>query len=135
MSDAGKKLLKDLAAKVREKTTSTGEPLVHARALVVIDELQKELGGPEGMPGLHVFREGTAKFRLQREKKNGEVVVEWQRPIGAIVVTATVLGSTKSTREYVWDEPQQKWRTLDGLGELWEDVSKALVDVLYPEGK
>ncbi len=135
MSEGGKKLLKDLASKVREKTTPTGEPILNARGLALVDELGKELTGEGAMPGLHLFRDTPAKFRLQREKKNAELTIDWQRPIGALVLTGVALGHTKFTHNYVWDETEQRWRRLDSLGEIWEDLSTALVDLLYPEGK
>ncbi len=135
MSEGGKKLLKDLSKQVREKLSPGGEPLLNQKGLALVEELAKELTGPDGMPGLHLFRDGPHKFRLQRERKNAEICVEWQRPIGAAVLTGTAMGSVKSAERYVWDEAQTKWRRLDGLGEIYEDLSKALVDYLYPEGR
>jgi len=135
MSEGGKKLLKDLSKQVREKLSPGGEPLLHAKGLALVEEMAKELTGPDGMPGLHVFRDAPHKFRLQRQKKNAEIAVEWERPIGAAVMTSTEMGHVKRTERYVWDEAQARWRRLDGLGEIYEDLSNALVELLYPEGR
>jgi hypothetical protein len=135
MSEGGKKLLKDLSKQVRDKLSPGGEPLLNQKGLALIEEMVKELNGPEGMPGLHLLRDGPHKFRLQRPRKNAEITVEWERSIGAAVMTGTELGHVKRTERYVWDEAQTKWRRLDGLGEIYEDLSTALVELLYPEGR
>jgi hypothetical protein len=131
----GKKLLKDLAAKVREKTDNSGEQLLDLRALKQIDELAKELTGPDAMPGLKLWRDTTAKFRLQRERKNAEIAIEWQRNIGAIVMTGMSMGKMSFTHRYLSPDEAAGWRRMDGLGELYEDLSKALTDLLYPEAR
>jgi hypothetical protein len=135
MSEDGKKRLKDLAKQVREKTAVDGAAVLHHKGLAIIEELAKELGGPDAMPGLKVYRDNAQKFRLQRSPRNGEITMEWQREIGAVALTKQKHGEPKAMVRYVWDEPEQKWRRLEGGGELWEDVSTALVDVLYPEAR
>jgi hypothetical protein len=134
-ASGGKKLFKDLAAKVRAKNDASGEALVHQRGLAFVEELAKELTGPDGMPGLLLWRDQPHKFRLQRERKNAEISVEWQRNIGALVIACTVMGKEKSLQRYVCDEATKAWRRMDALSEPWEDLSKALVELLYPEAR
>jgi hypothetical protein len=135
MSEDGKKRLKDLAKQVREKTATNGSNVLHEKGLALVDELATELTGPDGMPGLKLHRDGAQKFRLQRSPRNAEITVEWQREIGALALTKEKHGEPKAMVRYVWDEGEKKWRRLDGGGELWEDVSAALVEILYPEAR
>lgn len=133
MSEDGKKRLKDLAKQVREKTATSGANALHEKGLALVDELAKELTGPDGMPGLKLYRDNAQKFRLQRSPRNAEITIEWHRDIGALALTKEKHGEPKTMVRYVWDEGQKKWRLLDGGGEIWEDVSAALVEILYPE--
>jgi hypothetical protein len=136
MSDEGKKRLKDLAGRVREKLDTSGETQLHLKGLALIEEMAKELSGPDGLPGLRLFRDGPHKIKLQREKKNAEIVFEWERPIGAAVMTCLQLGQVKKSERYVYDDAKQAWRRLSGVpGEPFADVSEALVEVLYPEAR
>jgi len=136
MSEDGKKRLRDLAQQAREKVTNTGAPVNNARGIELVDELAKELGSPEGMPGLKVYRDNKEKFRLQRSPKPGEIVVEWQRDIQVLAVICEKQGQPKSMVRYVYDESAPlKWRRLDGGGDVWEDITTALIDTLYPEMK
>jgi hypothetical protein len=135
MSEDGKKRLKDLAKQVREKTTSaTGAPQLHQKGLELVDELAKELTGPDGMPGLKLYRDSPARFRLQRSPRNAEITIEWQREIGALALIGEKHGEPKNLVRYVWDEGPKVWRRLDGGGEIYEDLTAALVTYLYPEG-
>lgn len=136
MSDEGKKRLKDLAGRVREKLDTSGQAKLDARGLALIEELAKELTGPDAVPGLRLFREGSHKIKLQREKKNAEIVFEWERAIGAAVMTCVQLAQVKRTERYVFDEEKQAWRRMSGApGEPFADVSEALVEVLFPEAR
>ena len=135
MSEDGKKRLKDLAKQVRDKVTPAGNNVLHEKGLAIVDELANELSSPEGMPGLKVYREGQTKFRLQRAPRNGEITVEWQREIGALCLTTEKQGEPKKLVRYVWDEGPKHWRRMDGGGEIWEDVTAALTETLYPEVK
>ena len=136
MSEEGKKRLKDLASRVREKLDTSGEAHLHARGLALIEEMAKELTGPDALPGLRLFRDGPNKIKLQRERKNAEIVFEWERPIGAAVMTCVQLGQVKRTERYVWDEATQAWRRMSGApGEPFSDIGDALAEGLYPEGR
>ncbi len=135
MSDEGKKRLKDLAKQVRDKVTTQGAPVLNQRGLDLVDELARELGGPDAMPGLKVWRDAPHKFRHARAPRNAEIGVEWERDIGALAVSAEKHGSPRTLTRYVWDEGQKKWRKLDGGGEIWEDLAALLVEMLYPEAK
>ena len=135
MSEDGKKRLKDLAKQVREKVAVTGAPLLNQRGLEIVEELAKELTGPDGMPGLKLYRDSPAKFRLARAQRNAEITVAWERDIGALGLTCEKHGEPKTFVRYVWDEGDSKWRKLDGGGEIYDDVTSALVDYLYPEAK
>ena len=135
MSEDGKKRLKELAQQARAKVATTGAPVLHQKGLELIEDLAKELSGPDGMPGLKLHRDSPAKFRVQRAQRNAELTVEWEREIGAIGFTAQKHGEPKSFVRYVWDAGESKWRKLDGGGEIYEDVTTALVEYLYPEMK
>ncbi len=143
MSEEGKKRLKDLAQQVRAKVATTGAPVLHQRGLEIVDDLAKELTGPDGLPGLKLTRDGPNKFRVQRAQRLGtsafgaspELTIEWERDIGALALTCQKHGEPKTFVRYVWDGGESKWRKLDGGGEIYEDVTAALVEYLYPEMK
>lgn len=135
MSEDGKKLLKDLAKQARDKVAATGAPVYHQRGLELLEDLEKELAGPDGMPGLRVVRDSPARIRLQRSPRNAEISLEWERDIGALGLVCEKHGEPKTRVRYVWDEAEEKWRKLDGGGEIYADVSAALVEILYPEMK
>jgi hypothetical protein len=61
MSEDGKKRLKDLASRVREKVKPQGAPALDARGLALVEELAKELGAPDGMPGLKLARDARGR--------------------------------------------------------------------------
>src|SRR5690242_18001659 len=133
MSEKGKKLFQDLAKQVREKVQPSGEPVLHKRGLDAVEQLATDLADPEGMPGLKVRRDLPSKFRLDRPPRNAEIAVEWQREIGAIVVTMEKHGEPRTVVRYVFDEGANHWRPMDGAGELYKDIAAALVHYLYPE--
>lgn len=135
MSEEGKRRLKDLARQVREKVATTGAPVLQQQGLDLVAELAAELLGPDGLPGLKVLRDGPSKFRVQRSQRNAELTVEWERDIGALGLTCQRHGEPKTFVRYVWDQTETKWRKLDGGGEIYEDVTAALVEYLYPEMK
>jgi hypothetical protein len=135
MSEEAKKRLKDLARDVREKVNPQGAPLLNQRGLELVDELAKELGSPDGMPGIRVWRDSPSKFRVTRPSRNAELTVEWQKDIGALALTSEKHGEPRTMVRYVWDAGETTWRRLDGGGEIWEDVTSALVEYLYPEAK
>ena len=135
MSDEAKKRLKDLAKEIREKVDKRGGPVLHTRGLELVDEIAKELASPDGMPGLRVTRDGQSKLRLTRPNRDAEITLEWQRDIEALALTYEKHGEPKTLVRYVWDEPKQHWRKLDGGGEIWADLTEGLVGYLYPEAR
>jgi len=134
-NENGKKLLQDLANNVREKVSSTGEQLVHREGLKMVERLARDLTAPGGMPGLKLWRDAPTKFRLQRSPRNAELTLEWQRDIGAMVMSGEKLGEPKVARRYVFDQELGHFRRFEGGGELYEDLVAALVEFLYPEGR
>lgn len=133
--ERGKKLLQDLAKTVQEKIAPGGESLVNIRGLKMIEKLARELAGPTAMPGLKLYRDTPGKFRLQRPPRNAEIVVDWQRDIGVIVMTGEKHAGPKKMVRYVYDEAGDVWRRLEQVGDLWEDLAEALTEYLYPEGR
>lgn len=135
MSEEGKRRLKELAKQVRDKVATTGAPVLQQQGLDIVEDLAKELTGPDGLPGLKLVRDSANKFRVQRSPRNAEITVEWERDIGALGLTCQKHGEPKTFVRYVWDAGETKWRKLDGGGEIYEDVTSALVEYLYPEMK
>jgi len=133
MSDAGKKKLRDLAQQVKAKVQPSGEPALHKRGLDLVDDLAKDLSGPDGMPGLKVRRDGPQKVRLERPPRNAEIAIEWQREIGALVMTCEKFGDPRTLVRYVWDDGAQHWRAMEAGGELYADLTARLTEYLYPE--
>ena len=134
-NENGKKLLADLATTVREKVAPSGEPLLHREGLKMVERLARDLTAPGGMPGIKLWRDSPTKFRLQRSPRNAEIGVEWQRDIGAMVMTGEKHGGPRSMTRYVFDQELQHFRRMEGEGELYEDLVAALVEYLYPEGR
>jgi hypothetical protein len=136
MSDErGRKLLQDLAKAVNEKVSPTGESLLNREGLKMVERMARDLTGPGAMPGLRLWRDAPQKFRLQRPPRNAEIVVHWQRDIGAMVMTGEKHGGSKAMTRYVLDQQEQHWRRMENEGELYEDLVAWLVEYLYPEGR
>jgi hypothetical protein len=133
--DRGKKLFADLAEKARAQIAPSGEPVLHARGQKAVADLAADLSGPESPPGLKVFRDGGDRFRLQRPGRNGEIAVRWNRPIGAIVVMTARGDRVDPEIKYLYRDTEEEWTRMEGEGELYEDISKWLVEYLYPELK
>ncbi|APR80610.1 Hypothetical protein A7982_05957 [Minicystis rosea] len=131
----GRKLLQDLASTVREKVSPTGEQLVNREGLKMVERLARDLAAPDGMPGLKLARDTHTKLRLERPPRNATIIIEWQRDIGAMVMTGEKFGDSKQMTRYVFDQEEQHFRRLEGGGELYEDLVTALVEYLYPEGR
>lgn len=135
MSDEGRKKLANLHKQIRDKVTPAGAPLLDKKGLEIVEQLSKDLAGPEAAPGIRLYRDAPNKFRLQRPPRNAEITIEWQREIGALVVTADKHGQPKAMSRFVWDEGQGHWRSMDDNGELYDAVSALLVECLFPEAK
>ncbi len=134
-NENGRKLLQDLAGVVREKVSPTGEPLLNREGLKMVERLARDLTAPGGMPGLKLWRDAPTRFRLTRPPRNAELLLEWQRDIGAMVLAGEKFGEPKRMMRYVFDQEQAHFRRMEGEGELYEDVVAALVEYLYPEGR
>jgi hypothetical protein len=135
MSEQGRKRLKELAQnlRAREKITDEGR---HKKGLVMIELMARDLTGDDGMPELKLLRDAPSKFRLQRGKRNADIALEWQRDIGAAVMTCQKHGEAKKVTRYILDESADVWRRMEGEGgELYADMEEALVEFLYPEAK
>ena len=133
--DHGRKLLQDLAGTVREKVSVTGDALVNREGLKMVERLARDLTAPGGVPGLKLWRDSPIKFRLERPLRNAEIGVEWQKDIGALVMTAEKFGGPKSMQRYVYDQELAAFRRMEGEGEPYEDLVAWLVEYLYPEGR
>ncbi|MGK3968854.1 hypothetical protein WMF38_37370 [Sorangium sp. So ce118] len=133
--ERGRQKLQALAKTLQEKITPSGEALLNRQGLKMIERLARDLTGENAMPGLRVWRDSAGKFRLQRPPRNAEIAVEWQRDIGAMVMTAQKHGQPPATARYVYDQAEDHFRRMEGEGELYEDLAEALVEHLYPEGR
>jgi hypothetical protein len=133
--ERGRKLLMDLAKAVSEKVAPSGEPILNREGLKMIERMARDLTAPGGMPGIKLWRDAPSKFRLRRDPRNAEITLHWQRDIGAMVMTGEKHGDPKAMTRYVFDAEVQHWRRMEGEGELYEDLAKALVEYLYPEGR
>jgi hypothetical protein len=134
-NDEGRKRLQDLAKRVQEKVSPTGEPLLNREGLKMVERLARDLTAPGGMPGLKLHRDTPSKFRLQRPLRNAEITVEWQRDIGAMVMTGEKFNEPKKLTRYVFDQELGHFRRMEGEVELYDDLLEALVEYLYPEGR
>ncbi|WP_438015936.1 hypothetical protein WMF18_34540 [Sorangium sp. So ce315] len=133
--ERGRQKLQALAKTLQEKITPSGEALLNRQGLKMIERLARDLTGENAMPGLRVWRDSAGKFRLQRPPRNAEIAVEWQRDIGAMVMTAERPGHPRAMVRYVYDQAADHFRRMEGEGELYEDLVDALVEHLYPEGR
>jgi hypothetical protein len=134
-NENGRKLLQDLASVVRERVSPTGEPLINREGIKMVERLARDLTAPGGMPGIKLWRDTPTRFRLTRPPRNAEILVEWQRDIGAMVLAGEKFGEPKRLARYVFDQEQAHFRRMEGEGELYEDLVAALVEYLYPEGR
>ena len=134
-NENGRKLLQDLAGVVREKVSPTGEPLINREGLKMVERLARDLQAPGGMPGLKLWRDAPTRFRLTRPPRNAELLIEWQRDIGAMVMAGDKFGEPRRLMRYVWDPEPEHFRRMEGEGELYEDLVAALIEYLYPEGR
>ncbi len=133
--ERGKELLSAFSAKVKKEVLPSGEHILHARGQKAVAELAADLGGSDGPPGLRVFRDAVDRFRLQRPNKNAEVTVEWNRPVGAILVKSDKAGRTAAEIRYTHRDADDAWHRMEGEGELYEDIMALLADTMYPEAK
>ena len=133
--ERGRKLLMDLAKVVSEKVAPSGEPILNREGLKMVERIARDLTAPGGMPGIKLWRDAPAKFRLRRDPRNAEITLHWQRDIGAMVMIGEKHGGPKALTRYVFDSELQHWRRMEGEGELYEDLAAALVEYLYPEGR
>jgi hypothetical protein len=134
-NENGRKLLQDLAGVVRDKVSPTGEPLLNREGIKMVERLSRDLTAPDGVPGLKLWRDTPTRFRLTRPPRNAEILVEWQRDIGAMVLAGEKFGEPKRLVRYVFEAEAGHFRRLEGEGELYEDLVAALVEYLYPEGR
>jgi hypothetical protein len=133
--DQGRKLLQDLAGTVREKVSATGDAIVNREGIKMVERLARDLAAPGGMPGLKLWRDSPTKFRLTRSPRNAEIGVEWQKDIGALVMTAEKFDGPKAVQRYVFDQELDAFRRMEGDGGPYEDLVGWLVEYLYPEGR
>jgi len=135
IEESGRKRLQDLSKSLNEKITQTGDAQLTRRALKTIERLARDLTGESAMPGLRLWRDAAGKFRLQRPPRNAEIVVEWQRDIGAMVITAEKFNEPRVLTRYVYDQTDDHFRRMEGEGELHDDLADTLTEYLYPEAK
>lgn len=135
IEESGRKRLQDLSKSLNEKITQTGDAQLTRRALKTIERLARDLTGESAMPGLRLWRDAAGKFRLQRPPRNAEIVVEWQRDIGAMVITAEKFNEPRVLTRYVYDQTDDHFRRMEGEGELHDDLAHTLTEYLYPEAK
>lgn len=134
MSDEGRKRFKNLAERVRAKVVESDEAR-HKKGLLLIELMARDLKTESGLPDLVLSRDAPSKFRLNRARRNGEISLEWQRDIGAAVMTAQRPGEPRTMARYILDETTDVWRRMEGEGEIYEDMETILIDCLYQEGK
>jgi hypothetical protein len=135
MSDEGRKKLKELAQAIRSKQNKSDEER-HKKGLLMVEQMSRDLTGDDGMPNLKLWRDAPAKFRVQHGTRNAEISLEWQRDIGAVVMTCQKFGEPKVVSRYVLIEATNVWRCMEREdADVYGDMAAALVEYLYPEGK
>ncbi|MCC7538275.1 MAG: hypothetical protein IT379_18765 [Deltaproteobacteria bacterium] len=128
-----KAALHRLGDALRQQAGASGVITLDERGMRAMEELVSDLTGEKGIPMLKLHRDAPTRFRLQRTGRNAEVTVEWQRDIGAIVVLGDYLGQRKFQRLFVYDPNEARWRRMDGVRGLYEELTDALTEVLFPE--
>lgn len=132
MSD-GKKRLAELAAKARANLPPTGESPDNVRGYALLDELERELKGPLAMPGLVVKRD-KLRVALSRPPRNADVIITWDKAIGALEVRTQRHGEPAKLRRCVFDPHLSHFRTMDdSKTELYELLTESIAFALYPE--
>lgn len=133
--EGGQNRFKALAEGVRGKINNDGRVTLDRKGTETLEQIIKDLTGPQGMPGLYSSRDTPFKVRLRRQGKAGQIVLEWDRAICAMQVTYEKFNERVRQVRYLLNEADSAWRPTEGPGELFEDISAALVDILYPEGR
>ena len=133
--DDARKRLKDLAQGVRAKVQPTGRLLLDQKGLAMLAQIVADLTGPDGMPGLYVATDTPTKLRLRRPSKAGQIVLEWDKSIGSLGVTYEKFNSPIRQIRYLHHEADDVWRSMADGVELYEELTAALVDILYPEAR
>lgn len=134
MSD-GKKRLAELAAKARANLPPTGESPDNVRGAAMLDELERELRGPMAMPGLVVKRD-KERLSLTRPPRNAEVVLTWDRMIGAFELRVMRHGEPAKIRRLVFDPHAGHFRSMDDERvEIYALLTDGITFALYPEAK
>jgi hypothetical protein len=134
MSEEGRKRLFEAAKKVREKVSQTGDAVLHKKGLLLVEMLARDLSSPESFPGLKLWRDAPSKFRLTRSTRNAEIAVEWQKDVLAAAITCEKHGEPKKMTRYIYEQDKDRWRRMEGEGEIYDDLTSWLVEYLYPEG-
>jgi hypothetical protein len=127
--------LKDLARGVREQAKVDVRLQLDLRGMAMLEQIVGDLTGPEGMPGLYVHRDAASKVRLRRQGKAGQITVEWDRAIGALEVTYEKFNARPRKVRYLLSEAEGAWRSMEAQGELYEELTEGLKEILYPEAK
>lgn len=133
--NAGRNRLKDLAKGVREKVQNDGRQQLDRRGIDLLEQIVSDLTGPDGMPGLYVHRDTALKVRFRRQGKAGQIVVEWDRTIGAMAVTYERFNARTRQVRYLYSEEDDAWRAMENHAEIYDELTTALMEILYPEGQ
>ncbi|MCS6898220.1 MAG: hypothetical protein RMJ98_00090 [Myxococcales bacterium] len=127
--------LKELVKEVREQAKTDVRLQLDRQGMAILEQVVADLTGPEGMPGLYVHREGAQKVRLRRQGKAGQIVVEWDRGIGALEVTYEKFNARPRKVRYLLNEVEGAWRSIETQVELYEELTEGLKEILYPEAR
>jgi hypothetical protein len=131
----GRNRLKELAQGARAKVQDNGRLELDRKGTELLEQIVVDLTGPEGMPGLYAQRDVALRVRLRRQGKAGQIVAEWDRTIGAMLMVYERFGARPRHVRYLLNEEEGAWRAMEGKTELYEDLTAALVEILYPENR
>lgn len=131
--EQGKTLLKNLSSQVKEVLNDDGEQLAHKRGVEAMIDLATDLTSDDAPPGLIVQRDGGLKLKLFRKDRPGLITIEWQRPIGAVVLSWERLDKSAGPFRFVHRASDDSFIEMSLQSELYEWLTNTMGEVLYPE--
>jgi len=133
----GAALLRDFASEVRTEMKGLEEQQIRERGRKLLDRLEKQLTGKDGVPGLGVVRDDAVratKLILTRLPVDAEIEVIWEHDSSAVALS-TRKGEFTNVIRFVYNRHEKEWGQVDGPGSFYVELRAAIRKYLYPEMK